>query len=200
MIQQSRGIHIQREGFASPFLSLLPPPAFFAKPCTADIPFFPSNEGRDRIKIAGAISRAHDTGENAAEALIMADTRRGSRYHVLPLNFQDSHYTNVPPITDPPRRPRPPSLLSPNPALFLNRSQSESCKRGCKNRTCNIVCTWTHARHDRRSEGREGGIVDIPGQKLEKNEVSSSRKGRGGRENDDRSSGRALMSPFYVLI
>lgn len=131
------GIH--GGGFA--FLLLLPslpPRRFLHEPCTADIPFFPSNEGRDRIKIAGAISRAHDTGENAAEALIMADTRRGSRYHVLPLNFQDSHYTNVPPITDPPRRPRP--LHPPNPALFLNRSQSESCKRGRKNRTCNIVC------------------------------------------------------------
>lgn len=46
-------------------------------------------EGRDRIKIAGAISRAHDTGENAGrEALIMAGTRRGSRYHVSPLNFK----------------------------------------------------------------------------------------------------------------
>ena len=42
------------------------------------------SQERERIKIAGAISRTHDIGENAAEALIMADTRRGSRYHVLP--------------------------------------------------------------------------------------------------------------------
>lgn len=43
---------------------------------------------RDWIKIAGAISRTHDIGENATEALIMAGyTARGSsRYHVLPLN------------------------------------------------------------------------------------------------------------------
>lgn len=135
-----------REGSVS-FPSSSSPRCFLhePKPCTADIPFFPSkNEGRDRIKIAGAISRAHDTGENAAEALIMADTRRGSRYHVLPLNFQDSHYANVPPITDPPRRLLPPCTFSQS--LPIGIMQTVDAK---------ISNISTHATVDRRKEGRK---------------------------------------------
>lgn len=138
-----------REGFKRrirffPFF-LLPGFLHEPKPCTADIPFFPSkNEGRDRIKIAGAISRAHDTGENAAEALIMADTRRGSRYHVLLLNFQDSHYANVPPITDPPRRLLPPCTFSQS--LPIGIMQTVDAK---------ISNISTHATVDRRKEGRK---------------------------------------------
>lgn len=144
-----------REGFKRrirffPFF-LLPGFLHEPKPCTADIPFFPSkNEGRDRIKIAGAISRAHDTGENAAEALIMADTRRGSRYHVLPLNFQDSHYANVPPITDPPRRLLPPCTFSQS--LPIGIMQTVDAK---------ISNISTHATVDRKEGRKEGNIVDI---------------------------------------
>lgn len=61
----------------------------------AGIPFSlrTEEESLGWIKIAGgAISRTHDIGENAAEALIMPDTRRGSCYHVLPLNSRLSLY------------------------------------------------------------------------------------------------------------
>lgn len=81
---------------------------------------------RDWIKIAGAISRTHDIGENATEALIMADTRRAVAATTFYPLTQDSHYTNVPPIIGPqsaalplPREPRP---------RVSQSLQSESCK------------------------------------------------------------------------
>lgn len=58
-------------------------------------------EGTLRIKIAGAISRTHDIGENTTEALIMADTRRAVATTTFYPLTQDSHYTNVPPIIGP---------------------------------------------------------------------------------------------------
>lgn len=74
----------------------------------------------------------------------MADTRRGSRYHVLPLNFQDSHYANVPPITDPPRRLLPPCTFSQS--LPIGIMQTVDAK---------ISNISTHATVDRRKEGRK---------------------------------------------
>lgn len=71
------------------------------------VPFSPSSTStrrktlRDWIKIAGAISRTHDIGENATEALIMADTRRAVAATTFYPLTQDSHYTNVPPIIGP---------------------------------------------------------------------------------------------------
>lgn len=74
-----------------------------------------SKEGTLRIKIAGAISRTHDIGENATEALIMADTRRAVAATTFYPLTQDSHYTNVPPIIGPQSAilPLPPRVTLP---------------------------------------------------------------------------------------
>jgi len=58
-----RGLSQRCASFSFP-LFLFPPPS--ADP----------RKTRDWIKIAAAISRTHDIGENASEALIMADARR----------------------------------------------------------------------------------------------------------------------------
>lgn len=86
---------------------------------------------RDWIKIAGAISRTHDIGENATEALIMADTRRAVAATTFYPLTQDSHYTNVPPIIG----PRSAALLSPPSSplrtAFLNHlNQNHANRRG----------------------------------------------------------------------
>lgn len=80
---------------------------------------------RDWIKIAGAISRTHDIGENATEALIMADTRRAVAATTFYPLTQDSHYTNVSPIIGP-QSAALPSLV--NPSRVSQSLQSESCK------------------------------------------------------------------------
>lgn len=84
---------------------------------------------RDWIKIAGAISRTHDIGENATEALIMADTRRAVAAATFYPLTQDSHYTNVPPIIGPQSTalPLPREPLS----AFLNHfNQNHANRRG----------------------------------------------------------------------
>lgn len=112
--------------------------------------FFPptGEESRDRIKIAGAISRTHDIGENAAEALIMADTRRAVAATTFQPLTQDSHYTNVPPIT------RPSAVCTPpNPALFLNHSNQNHAKR-CRSRVASA--SSGHAANSRRLQATSG--------------------------------------------
>lgn len=101
---------------------------------------------KDRIKIAGAISRTHDIGENAAEALIMADTRRGSRYHVLyPLNSNTlitlmSRQSRTLRRLHTPLPPSPP--LTPIPCTFFpNRSNQNHANR-CKNRVMLKHAAW----------------------------------------------------------
>lgn len=84
---------------------------------------------RDWIKIAGAISRTHDIGENATEALIMADTRRAVAATTFYPLTQDSHYTNVPPIIG----PQSAALLLPReplPALLNHFNQNHANRRG----------------------------------------------------------------------
>lgn len=87
-----------------------------------------SLSGTLRIKIAGAISRTHDIGENATEALIMADTRRAVAATTFYPLTQDSHYTNVPPIIGPQSAVYFPCLPE-KPSPRVSQSlQSESCK------------------------------------------------------------------------
>lgn len=89
--------------------SLSLPQQYFSPPS-----FFPTRRkslsGTSWIKIAGAISRTHDIGENATEALIMADTQRAVAATTFYPLTQDSHYTNVPPIIGPQSEVPPPCL------------------------------------------------------------------------------------------
>lgn len=84
--------------------------------------------GRDWTKIAGAISRTHDIGENATEALIMADTRRAVAATTFYPLTQDSHYTNVPPIIGPQVAGTPLPRRGSAPLRVSQSLQSESCK------------------------------------------------------------------------
>lgn len=103
------------------------PQRYFSPPS-----FFPTRRkslsGTPWIKIAGAISRTHDIGENATEALIMVDTRRAVAATTFYPLTQDSHYTNVPPIIGPQSEvPPPASPGEPSPRVSQSL-QSESCK------------------------------------------------------------------------
>lgn len=84
-------------------------------------PFFPTRRkslsGTPWIKIAGAILRTHDIGENATEALIMADTRRAVAATTFYPLTQDSHYTNVPPIIGPQSEVPPRGTLPARPSI-----------------------------------------------------------------------------------
>jgi len=81
------------------------------------------------IKIAGAISRTHDIGENATEALIMADTRRAVAATTFYPLTQDSHYTNVSPIIGP-RSAALPLPREPLPAFLNHFNQNHANRRG----------------------------------------------------------------------